>query len=806
MTTFFQDLRFAARSLAKSPGFALAAVLTLALGIGANTAVFSLVRGVLLRPLPFPRPERLVAVHEANLEKSTEPMTASPPNFLDWQAQNRVFSALGAYTAIDVALADGGEPEQLRATAATPGFFAALGVAPLHGRTFTNAETVPGRDRVAVLSHALWTRRLGADRDRIGRTVRLNGETYLTVGVMPPGFRFPESDADLWIPLVFGPDIGTQRGAHYLEVVGRLADGTTVAGARTEMDGIAGRLRAQYRSTNEGYGAAVIPLREDLVGPIRPTLTVLLGAVGFVTLLACANVANLLLIRASRRGPEMAIRTALGAGRARLVRQLLTESLVLAAAGTAAGLALAAGAVDLIVRFGPSDIPRLGDVRIDGGVLAFTAAWTLACAFLFGLAPALAAVRSQPMNTLRGAGVDKASGRGGSRLRRLLVVGQMGIALLLLTGAGLLARSLVRLASVDPGFRPDSALTFALSLPDSRYSDEPKAAAFTEELLGRLRALPGVRDAGAIFGLPLTGMSFSSSFRVEGTPEDPADERSAELRVASRDYFRAAGIPLQEGRLFEKSDRRGSPLVILVSRAAARKFWPAGDALGQRVRFGARPAVTRLEGEIVGIVGDVRDGGLAIGPTPEFYGCMEQAPVGYFSVVVRTSGPPALVAPLVRREVHALDPELPVTSLATFEDVVSRSVAGRRFPMLLLLAFASLALLLSGVGIYGVTAYGVSQRTREIGIRLALGAEGRQIRRLVLREGLRLALAGLAVGLAAALALTRLLAGLLFEVRPADPATYVGTGLLMLGVALAACWIPARRASALDPSIALRSE
>ena len=806
MTTFFQDLRYAARSLAKSPGFALAAILTLALGIGANTAVFSLVRGVLLRALPFPRAERLVAVHEANLSKSSEPIPASPPNFLDWEAQNAVFSALGAYTAVDVALAEIGEPEQLHATAVTPGFFSALGVAPLHGRTFTAAETVPGRESVAVLSHALWTRRFGGDPGRIGRTVRLNGATYTAVGVMPPGFRFPESDADLWIPLAFGPEIGTQRGAHYLEVVGRLKDGATLSQARTEIEGIAARLRAQYHATNEGYGASVIPLRDDLVGPIRPTLALLLGAVGFVTLLACANVANLLLIRASRRGAEMAIRTALGAGRARLVRQLLTESLVLAAAGTAAGLVVAAAAVDAIVRYAPADVPRLGEVRIDAGVLAFTAAWTLVCAFLFGLAPALGAVRTQPMDTLRGAGADRVSGRGASRLRRLLVVGQIGITLLLLTGAGLLARSLARLSGVDPGFRAESALTFALSLPEARYPDEARVGAFTEALLARIRALPGVRETGAIFGLPLTGMSFSSSFRVAGRPADPANEPSAQLRVASRDYFRAAGIPLHAGRLFEPSDTRGSPLVILVSRAAARKFWPAGDALGQRVRFGARPGVTRLEGEIVGVVGDVRDGGLALGPTPEFYGCLEQAPVGYFNVVVRTAAPPALFASLVRREVRALDPELPVTGLGTLEDVVRRSVAGRRFPMLLLLAFASLALLLSSVGIYGVTAYAVSQRTREIGIRLALGADGRRIRRLVLREGLRLALGGLAAGLAAALALTRLLAGLLFEVRPADPPTYLGTALLLLGVALAACWIPARRASRLDPSNALRSE
>ncbi len=801
-----QDLRYALRSLAKNPGFTGAAVLTLALGIGANTAVFSLVRGVLLRSLPYPRSERIVALFETNIAKSAIPITVSPPNFLDWKAQSRSFATMAAYTTSDFALSEGGEPEWLHATMATPDFFRTLGVAPLHGRAFGDAEAVKGRDRVAVLSHGLWVRRFGADASVVGRTIRIEGEGYRVLGVMPAGFRFPENNADVWVPLAFGSKVGTQRGAHYLEVVARLRDGVTLGAAQADLSAIAGRLRAQYRSTNEGYGASATPLQEMMVGSIRPTLNVLLGAVAFVMLLACANVANLLLIRAARRGPEIAVRTALGAARSRIVRQLLTESLVLAVAGAAAGLALALGAIDLIVRMGPADIPRLSDVRVDGGVLGYTIAWTVAAALLAGLAPAIAAIRPGSMSALRGIGADAFSRRGQNRLRRLLVVGQIGIALLLLTGAGLLARSFVRLSSVDPGFRAESVLTYDISLPESRYPDPARTGAFTEELLTRMKALPGARSAGAIFGLPLSGLSFSGSFTVEGAPVDEADEPSAQLRVASRDYFATLGIPLVAGRLFAPSDRAGSPPVLLASRSAARKFWPKGDALGKRIRFGARPSTTRIEGEIVGIVDDVRDAGLARGRIPEFYGSLEQAPSEYFSVVVLASGDPARLATAVRRELKALDAELPLTQPEGLSEVVARSVASRRFALLLLLGFAGIAVVLAGVGIYGVIAYAVGQRTREIGIRLALGADVAGVRRLIVRDGLRLAAAGLALGTIAALGLTRLLTSLLFEVRPADPPTYIAVAALLFGIALAACWIPARRAARLDPTIALRSE
>jgi putative ABC transport system permease protein len=806
MTTFLADLRYALRALSRRPGFALAAVATLALGIGANTAVYSLVRGVLFRPLPFPSPERIVAVSESYPARGYPTLVASPPNYLDWKAQSRSFSSMAAYSTADLALSDGGEPERLRATTVTAGFFETLGVAPLAGRTFATDEFVSGRDRVAVLSHAVWQRRFGGDPSLVGKAIRLDGDSYRVAGIMPAAFRFPEDGPDVWVPLAFPAEVSTQRGAHYLSVIGRLRAGVTLEQANAEVRSIAERLARQYRDTNEGHGAVARPLRESLVTGVRPLLLTLLGAVAFVTLIACANVANLLLIRAAHRGPELAIRTALGAGHSRIARQLLTETLVLAAAGSLLAVALAQAAVEAIVRWSPGDIPRLSEVAVDGGVLAFTALWTMVTVVLCGIAPIAGVFARSPMAALKVAGADTAARPGPARLRRLLVVGEIGIALLLLAGAGLLVRSLERLASVDPGFSADRVLRFDLSLSSSRYPDDARVAAFTGALLDRLRGLPGVQSAGATFGLPLTRFQFNSTFRVEGRNIDPAFEPAAQLRVASRDYFRTVRLPLLAGRLFASSDTPGSAPVILASRSAAAKFFPAGDAIGQRIRFGARPGNVRLQGEIVGIVGDIHDSGLDQGLVPEFYASLEQAPVGAFSVVLRTSTDPGSLAAAVRREVRALDADLPVTQLETMEDVVSRSIAGPRFTMSLLLVFALTALLLSAVGIYGVTAYSISQRTREIGIRMALGADARRVRALVLRDGARLAATGLGLGLIAALALTRLLRGLLFEVPPTDPLTHAGVVLILLAVALLACWIPARRASRLDPLAALRSE
>jgi len=807
MRTMLQDARYALRMLARSPAFTLAAVATLAVGIGANAAIFSLVRAVLLRPLPFAQPERLVALWEANDGKGWSRMPASPPNYLDWKAQSRSFESMGAYTDTTLVATErgGSDAQRLDGAAVTSGFFETLGVSAVHGRVFRESETSPGHPAVVVLGHAVWTRRFGADPGIVGRTIRLDGDAYEVIGVMPASFRFPEPTADFWVPLSFPADVGTQRGAHYLDVVARLRPGVTAAAARAEIRGIADRLRVAYPRSNTGYTAGATPLSESLVGEVAPALTMLLGAVGLVTLVACANVENLLLARAARRRPEIAIRTALGAGRARLVRQLLTESAVLAVLGAAAGLALAEASLDSIVRLAPASVPRLAQVRLDGGVLLFTAAWTVASVAIFGLAPALAALRSRPMHALRGHGADAGGPPRRVGARQILVVAQVALALVLSAGAGLLIRSLARLSAVDPGFRAEGGLTYSLTLPGSRYPNEAACGAFVDRLLERMQALPGARSAGAIFGLPLTGMSFSSSFRPSDAP--PADdEPSAQLRLATRSYFGTMGIPVVAGRGFTEADRRGAPIVILISESAARKFFPRGDAIGRRLRFGARPSQTRVEGEVVGVVGDVRDAELGAGPTPEFYGSLEQVPTDQFHVVVRAAGAPDRLAASARAAVASLDPELAVSGLSTLDDVVRRSVARPRFMVQLLLVFASLALLLCAIGVYGVTAYAVSRRTREIGIRMALGADRASVRAMVLREAARLAAAGVGLGLAGAFAATRLLRGFLFEIGPADPLTHAAVAVLLGAVAVAASALPARRAARLDPIAALRTE
>ena len=810
MRGLLQDIRYALRTLSRSPGFSLAAVATLAVGIGANAAIFSLVRGVLLRPLPFAQPERLVSLWEANDAKGWSRMVASPPNYLDWKAQSRSYESMGAFSETTLVASgrggvERGDSERLDGAAVTAGFFETLGVRPLHGRVFREPETSPGHPAVVVLGHGVWERRFGGDPGVVGRTIRLDGEPYEVVGVMPASFRFPEEAPDFWIPLTFRPDVATQRGAHYLDVVARLKPGSTIESARAEIRAIADRLRRAYPRTNSGYTAGATSLDESLVGAVAPAMKMLLGAVALVTLVACANVANLLLVRGTRRRAEIAIRSALGAGSRRIARQLLTESAVLAAAGAAAGLALAAASLDGIVALAPASVPRLSEVRLDAGVLAFTAVWTIASVALFGLAPALAALRPGTISALRGFGADAGGSARRVSARQILVVGQVALALVLAAGAGLLLRSLARLSSVDPGFRTERAQSFSLTLPEARYPDEDARGAFLDRLLETMRAMPGVRSAGAVFGFPLTGMSFSSSFRASGAAPDD-NEPSAQLRVASRGYFETMGIPVVAGRGFTGRDRRGAPIAILVSASAARKFFPAGDAIGRRLRFGATMTQTRIEGEVVGVVGDVRDAELGAGPTPEFYGSLEQVPTDEFHVVVRGDVPPDRLAGSVRAAVAGLDPELAVTDFATLDEVVRRSVSRPRFMVQLLLVFATMALLLCAIGIYGVTAYAVTQRTREIGIRMALGADRAAVRALVLREGLRLAAAGVGLGLAGAFALTRLLRGFLFEIGPGDPVTHVAVALLLGGVALAACAVPARRAARLDPIAALRTE
>ena len=803
MGKLLQDLRYAARSLRKTPAFTAIAVATLALGIGVNTAVLGVVNGVLLRPLPFPRPDRLVMIREDMPEKEMPGMTASPPNFLDWRSQNRSFSDLAAFARSSDALTGSGDPEQVDYASTTGTFFDVLGVRPGLGRTYTAAECTAGKDHVAVVSHALWLRRFGGRPEVVGSTLRLGGEPYTVIGVAPANFTFPLANHDLWVPLDFGPKVASQRGAHYLSVVGRLRDGVSLTAAEAEMKGIAARLAAAYPDQNKGHTVSLRVLKEQIVGKVKPALLILSGAVALVVLIACANVANLLLARGARREREIAVRRALGAGRARIVRQLLTESSLLAAVGTVAGVGLAVVADRLIVRFGPSGIPRLAESGVDGKVLAATVALAAATAILFGLAPALRATASGLPFALRETSPGTAPGK--RRMRDVLVAGEMALALLLLAGAGLLVKSFGRLVNVDPGFRPDHVLTFDLSL-DAKYKDSASVSAFYRHMISELDRIPGVRATGAAFCAPLSRSQFSSSFTVRGAPVAKADEPSMNLRVVTADYFTAMRIPLVAGRLLTERDRRGGQRVLVITQSAARRFWPRGDAIGKYLALGARPSSDDVEGTVVGIVGDTRDEALSEPPEPAAYFPLDQVGVSSLTVVVRTAQRPESIGAEVRDVVRRLDADLPVVGMTSMDEVLSRSVEAPRFYAFLLTVFSAAALALAAIGIYGVLSYAVAARTREIGVRIAIGAQRRDVIGMVLGDAARLALFGLAGGLAASLALTRLLSGILFDVKPFDPATYAVVSAILLGVALFAAVLPARRASSVDPISALRQE
>lgn len=804
MGTLLQDIRYALRGLTKEPGFAAAAVLTLGLGIGANTAVFSVVDGVLLKPLPYPEPGRLVSVAETNLARGRTAVTVSPANYVDWRDQSTAFDGLAAYGAGTSTLAHGGVARRVKVLESTAELFHVLGTVPSLGRVFRPEEMVRGAGRVVVLGHALHRERFGGDPGILGRPISIDGVPYEVIGVLPPGFRFPLEGSDLYLPFVFPKDVARQRGAHYLNVVGRLRPGVTLPEARRQLSAIGARLAAAYPGTNRDYGVSTEPLRDRIVGPVRGALLVLLGAVALVTLIACVNVASLFLARAPSREGEIAVRIALGASRARLVRQLLTESLLVALLGGGLAILFGFAGVEALRGLGPADLPRLTEVTLDGRVFLFTGLLAIVTSLLFGLAPALRASRFEVSEALKRR--ERGAGRGEPRLRALLVVGEIAVTLTLLTGAGLLAKSLGVLLRVDPGLVTRNVLTFTVGLPEGRYPDGGSQTSFQARLLARLDSLPGVRAAGAVNGLPLTGFGFSSSFRVEGAPVAPEDEPSGQVRLVSGRYFEALGIPLRSGRDFASTDRRGSAPVVLASERAVRLFWPDGNVLGRRLRFGASPGAEKLGGEIVGVVGDVHDGGLDSEAPPLFYVAAGQTGTPEMRFVVRTSVPPLTLADAVKREVAALDPGIPVEDVRTLDEVLSRSVSQPRFYALLLGAFATLALALSSVGLYGIVAYGVTRRTREIGIRLAVGAGPGDVVGLVIREGAWLLAAGLAAGLALSLGATRLLTSLLFRVSPTDVSSFLAVAALLASVALAACALPARRATRVDPIAALRSE
>ncbi|HEY9284271.1 MAG TPA: ABC transporter permease [Pyrinomonadaceae bacterium] len=811
LETIVQDLRYAVRVLAKNPGFAAVAVLTLALGIGANSAIFSVVNAVLLRPLPYPDSERLVLINH-NYRKLDMKAAVSAPGYAYYREHARSFSAVAAVAGWNVNLTGDGEPERLQGMTVTPNLFPLLGAAAAHGRVLLEEEGQPGRNRVVVLSDALWRRRFGGDPTVLGRAVTLNGNPYTVVGVMPPTFQFGREigpPADFWSPLAFTPQqlAPANLTNEYLSVLASLRPGVAIEQAQAEMDSIAGTLRGQYMpgSDETNWGLLLTPLGETVVGDIRPALLVLLGSVALVLLVACANVANLMLARAASRSKEIAIRAALGAGRLRVVRQLLTESAVIALLGGAAGLLVANWGLSFLLRVNGDRIPRAHEIALDWRVVAFTAGVSLLTGLVFGLGPAFQISRVDLQDTLKEGG---RSGAAGTRrgVRGALVVAEVSLAVVLLVGAGLLVRSFVGLRQVSPGFRPEQVISMQVSLPFNRYREPQQRAAFYRQALESVAALPGVRAAGAVSALPMSGENMSSSFRIEGRPA-PASEPlpHGDLWSATHDYFRAMNIPLARGRYFSERDTADSPGVAVVDESLARKYWPNEDPVGKRISFEGGAENPRWR-EVIGVVGHVKHGGLEGESRPQYYVPHAQNPGASMFVVAQADGDPSALAGPVRSAVRALDKDLPVYRVTTMERLVADSLSERRFSTLLLGAFAAVALLLAAVGLYGVLSYTVAQRRHEIGIRMALGARAGDVLRLVVGQGLWLTLAGLGLGLVAALALTRVMASLLYGVSALDPATFAGVALLLLVVALAACLVPAVRATKVDPTTALRAE
>jgi predicted permease len=805
MDTLRQDLAYALRRLRQAPGFTAVAVATLALGIGANGAIFSVVNAVLLRPLPFEEPQRLVRLSQTWKGK---PSVYSPQNFLDVQAAAKSFESLAVYDTSGVTLTGRGQPASLTGTEVSTTFFDVLRIRPALGRAFDAGENEPGHTKVAVLGHRLWRERFAGDPAVVGQTVQLNREPFTIVGIAPAGFAFPEG-AELWTPLEYDARFrSNSRGAWYLGTVGRLKPGATVAQAREEVATIHARLARAYPA-DEGVGGTVASLQEAIVGDSRRALVVLLGAVGLVLLIACVNVANLLLARVAARESELAVRTALGAGRFRLMRQLLTESLTLSVLGGAAGILLAAFSLDALLALQPQGVPRLVEVRVDRAVVAFAAVLSVLTGLVFGVFPALHMTTRPTAESLRESSRGVLSGRG-HRMRSGLVVGQMALAMMLLAGAGLLLRSFTQLRSVDPGFRSENVLTFRLSLPDSAYRDDDGSrVSFYGRLLDRLSALPGVRSAGAVMRAPLTGANFNLSFEVKGRPPlPPAQQPSMEIRVATPEYFRTMGIPVRRGRPLTGRDVEGAPQVVVISESAARRHFAGEDAMGKFIvlGWGRGEGQPKVGGEVVGIVGDVKDHGLAEEKPPELYVAYAQVPIQTMDVVLGTSVTPRSLVPSVEKVVHELDPELPVARMATLDEVVARSISEPRFYMVLLGAFAAMAVFLAALGIFGVLSYSVVQRSREIGIRAALGAHPRDVLRMVLGHAASLALVGVLAGLVGAVALSRAIGSLLFELSPTDPLTLGSMAVLLASVALLASYLPARRATRVDPLIALRSE
>ena len=804
-----KDLRHGLRSLSKRPGLTAVALVTLALGIGDHTAIFSAVDAVLVRPLPFKDPQRVMAVWEHTPHLGILRNEFAPANYFDLRKQNNVFEAVGAFSQYSVNHTGEAEPEQLEGQLVTANVFGILGVAPELGRTFAADEDQKGREHVAVLSHSLWQRRFNRDPGIINRNITLNGELFTVVGVMPESFFFPVREAELWVPWAMEEGQAEGRGDHYFRLVARLKSGVTPEQANAEAESIAGRLAVEYPRTNEGLGFVVNSFHQDYVGDLRRPMLILFAAVGLVLLIACANVANLLLAQATTRRREIAIRMALGASRWTIARQLLTESLLLAVAGGLLGVLGAIWGVEALSKLLPESLSKLQSISVDSRVFLFTGGVTVLTALAFGVVPALHAAGANPGDALAETSRDVAGGLSGRYLRRVLVIAEVALAVVLLAGAGLLIRSFHRLNQVDLGFKPDNLLTMRMDLPFPKYRQPEVRRAFYDELLRRINEIPGVESAGINTRLPLSTSGMKFSFSVEGrTMPSDTNLPFALYRVVNPDYFRAMEIPVHRGRVFNTSDTAESTPVFLVNRRLAEQFWPGEDATGKRIKIGPADGPNPWA-TIIGVVGDVRQAGLYGEQLAELYAPYAQERRSWMSprdLVVRTNRDAGSLAGAVREAVWKVDKDQPVSNVRTMDQVFAATVSRERFQTLLLALFAALALVLACVGLYGVISYAVARRTHEIGVRMALGAQPGDVLKLVLRQGMTLTFAGLVFGIAGALAVTRVMTDMLYGVTATDTVTFISVGALLILVAFLACYFPARRATKVDPLIALRYE
>jgi putative ABC transport system permease protein len=811
MDDTFQDIRYAIRLCLRTPGFTAIAVLALALGIGANTAIFTIVNAVLLEPLPFRDPSQLVVMWETNARRPGRPNTLAPANFIRWRERATAFQQMAPFYDYRVNLTGSGEAEELIGMDVTPDFFRALGVSPLVGRAFADDEGAPGRDALVVLSHGLWQRRFAGDPDVVGRTLQINGRSVTVIGVMPPEMRLflkrwslTGKPAELWMPFAFSEASRQPRG-RYMSAIARLKPDVGIAGAQAQLDTIAAGLAQEFPEFDTGWGALLVPMHRELSGDLRPALLVLTGAVGFVLLIACANVANLLLARGATRQREIAIRSALGAGRIRVIRQLLTESLVLCVLGGGLGLLVAQWGLALLLSISPVSLADLGPVQLSYPVLGFTAAVSLATAIVCGFAPAFEGSRGSVQDALKDGARQIGASVRHRRIRQSFVVGEIALAVVLLVGAGLMIRSFGSLRGVNPGFDARNVLTGRVTVPTRRYPDEAKRIEFFANLVARLAAIPGVESAGAVSYLPLAGAGSATNFTIVGQPAPlPGQGLSTDVSVCDNGYFKTLKVPLLRGRLFTEREMHEKSNVVIINEALAKRFFPNDDPIGKSLVIAMTDP--NVPTEIVGIVGNVKFSDLATEAHPTTYWPHPQLAYSAMTLTLRTTADPAPFAPLIEREVHALDRDQPIADVRTMDQWVARTLSQAKFSSTLLTTFAGLALALAAIGIYGVMSYSVSQRTSEIGIRLALGAEARDILGMVVGSAARLAAVGLVIGVVLSLALSRTMTSLLYETAGTDPLTFTAVVVVLGAVAIAASYFPARRASRVPPVEALRAQ